>query len=81
MNLPLSVILPVYYRNDAAQLKSALQSILTQTRLPEEVLVVTDGPVPAELEQVIHNAQFTMRNFRWKLLIFHGRRTKDWGKR
>ena len=54
----LSVILPIYYRNDAAQPLAALQSILTQTRLPEEVLVVTDGPVPAELEQVIHNAQF-----------------------
>ena len=60
MKPTLSVILPVYYRNDAAQLKAALQSILTQTRLPEEVLVVTDGPVPAELEQVIESLTPTL---------------------
>ena len=59
MRPTLSVILPIYYRNDAAQLKAALQSILTQTRLPEEVLVVTDGPVPASLKQVIDNLQFS----------------------
>ena len=58
----LSAILPVYSKNDASQLKSALDSIFAQTRLPDEVLVVTDGPVPAELEQVIHNAQFTIQN-------------------
>ena len=58
----LSAILPVYRKNNPAQVKAALDSILAQTRLPEEVLVVTDGPVPAELEQVIHNAQFTIQN-------------------
>ena len=34
----LSAILPVYRKNNPAQVKAALQSILTQTRLPEEVL-------------------------------------------
>lgn len=58
----LSAILPVYRKNNPAQVKAALDSILAQTRLPDELLVVTDGPVPAELEQVIHNAQFTIQN-------------------
>ena len=58
----LSAILPVYRKNNPAQVKAALDSILAQTRLPDELMVVTDGPVPAELEQVIHNAQFTIQN-------------------
>lgn len=58
----LSAILPLYFKNNPAQVKVALDSILAQTRLPDELMVVTDGPVPAELEQVIHNAQFTIQN-------------------
>lgn len=58
----LSAILPLYFKNNSAQVKAALDSILVQTRLPDELMVVTDGPVPAELEQVIHNAQFTIQN-------------------
>ena len=46
----LSAILPLYFKNNPAQVKVALDSILAQTRLPDELMVVTDGPVPAELE-------------------------------
>lgn len=56
----LSVILPVYRQNSAAQLEEALQSILNQTRLPDEILVVTDGPVSKELEETI----FTITSLR-----------------
>ena len=44
----LSAILPVYRKNNPAQVKAALDSILAQTRLPDELLVVTDGPVSAD---------------------------------
>lgn len=49
----LSVILPLYYQNNVVQLKAVLQSIFRQTRLPDEVLIVVDGPVSFKLEQEV----------------------------
>ena len=63
----LSVVLPLYYRNEAVQLKAALHSIFMQTRLPEEVLVVADGPLPVQLEQVVDS--FVLRAKRLNLPI------------
>ncbi|NHN46217.1 glycosyltransferase [Halostella sp. JP-L12] len=48
-----SVLLPTYMNDDAAELESALESILQQTNRPDEVLVIKDGPVPTSLEETI----------------------------
>lgn len=54
----LTVVVPIYKNNDAQQLRASLDSILRQTLLPNEILVVADGPVSAELEQVVSSFKF-----------------------
>ena len=42
------------YKSDVPELlRVALESLLQQTLLPNEIVIVGDGPVPAELEQVV----------------------------
>ena len=43
----------VYYKDDAALFKSALQSILNQTSRENELVLVEDGPIPKSLSDVI----------------------------
>lgn len=49
----LSVVLPFHQGVPASQLRAALQSLGDQTRLPEEIIVVADGPVTEEHEAVL----------------------------
>jgi len=54
MSIEFSVLIPVYIKENPANLKTAMESILdNQTVLPQEVLVVEDGPITDELEQVL----------------------------
>ena len=48
-----SVILSVYGRDNPAWFALAVESIRNQTRMPAEIILVVDGPVPEELDQVI----------------------------
>ena len=48
-----SVIMSIYQNDVPGHLHIALESLLNQTRRPDEIVIVGDGPVPAELEQVI----------------------------
>lgn len=49
-----SVLLPVWARDDAAQLRRAVASVTTEQELrPDEVVVVRDGPVPPALQEVL----------------------------
>ncbi len=51
--LKFSVIMSIY-KSDVPELaRVALDSLLQQTLLPNEIVIVGDGPVPAELEQVV----------------------------
>lgn len=51
---PFSVLLPVWARDDAAQVARAVRSVTGDQELaPDEVLVVRDGPVPAPLQVVL----------------------------
>lgn len=49
----ISVLISVYYKEKAEYLDLALQSIFNQTVLPQQVVIVEDGPLSAELENVI----------------------------
>ena len=51
--MKLSVIMSIYQNDVPEHLHIALESLLNQTRRPDEIVIVGDGPVPAELEQVI----------------------------
>ena len=52
-DIQFSVLLPTYASDDSEELKTAIESVLNQTRKPDEVLIVKDGPVPNELEEII----------------------------
>jgi glycosyltransferase involved in cell wall biosynthesis len=50
MPLPFSLLLPVYGKDDPAQLERAFRSAVDeQTRRPDEAVLVRDGPVPDPL--------------------------------
>ncbi len=51
--LPFSVAISVYGKDDPLWVARAIASILDQTLPPDEVVLVVDGPIPAELEAVI----------------------------
>ena len=51
--LKFSVIMSIYKSDVPEYLHIALESLLNQTRRPDEIVIVGDGPVPAELEQEI----------------------------
>lgn len=50
----ISVLISVYYREKEKYLYEALQSIFLQTVFPDEVIIVKDGPLTEELDNVIH---------------------------
>src|SRR3546814_581073 len=47
-----SVAVVIPHFNRVASLRNALQSIAYQTRKPEEVIIVDDGSVPENLEEI-----------------------------
>ena len=51
-----SVIMSIYKSDVPEYLHIALESMMNQTRRPDEIVIVGDGPVPAELEQEVANA-------------------------
>ena len=52
-NQQFSVLLSVYKKENPTYLKEALESIFNQTIMPNEVILVEDGPLTKELDDVI----------------------------
>lgn len=50
-----SVAMCVYGKDNPAHFQDAVNSILDQTVMPSEVVLVVDGPVPQELDSIINN--------------------------
>lgn len=48
-----SVLMPVYYKEKAEYFNTALESIVNQTLMPNEIVIVKDGPLTEELNSVI----------------------------
>lgn len=48
-----SVLMSIYSKEKVEYFKKSLNSILEQTYLPDEIVLVKDGPLTVELEQVI----------------------------
>lgn len=53
---PFSVLLSVYAKEHAAFMWQALESVFCQTVVPDEVVLVEDGPLTAELDAVVARA-------------------------
>ena len=66
MNQKYSVLMSTYKKDNPEYLKQAIESMLHQTVPPEQYVIVEDGPLPAELEDVIssyeakYNSLFTV---------------------
>lgn len=59
--MTISVLMSVYKSEKAACLKRALQSVWDdQTRKPNQIVLIEDGPLPAELEEVIESLTPTL---------------------
>lgn len=57
MSLKFSVMLPIYYKENAEYFNLALNSILNQTLMPNEILIIEDGRLSNELESIVMNAE------------------------
>lgn len=53
MDYRFSVLIPVYYKEKPEYFSEALASVIDQTLKPNEIVVVKDGPLTEELEEVI----------------------------
>ena len=63
----ISVLMSTYAKEKASNLEAALESLWSQTELPDEVVLVLDGPVGAEQEAVV--ARFAARGGRPELVV------------
>ena len=48
-----SVLMPVYFKEKPEYFQTALESILNQTLMPDEIVIVEDGKLTAELDKII----------------------------
>lgn len=55
-----SVFIPTYYKEKAENLKVALDSVINQTLIPNEILIIEDGSLTKELDNVI---EYYQKNF------------------
>lgn len=56
MKQPFSVLMSVYAKDRPAWVREALDSVLSNTVKPAEVVIMVDGPVPADLQTVLDEA-------------------------
>ena len=54
-----SVLMSLYYKETASNLRECLNSMLSQTVLPSEIVIVKDGPLTDELEATL--AEYTAK--------------------
>lgn len=60
MNQPFSVLMSIYIKENPAYLRECLDSLLSQTAMPSEIVIVKDGPLTEELESVL--AEYVAKN-------------------
>jgi glycosyltransferase involved in cell wall biosynthesis len=53
MHEKFSVLMSLYYKEKTEYLREAMDSILDQTALPDQIVIVKDGPLTEELEAVL----------------------------
>lgn len=60
-NLKYSVLMTVYRKDNPDYFNLSLQSMINQTVLPDEIILVKDGPITDELQVVIDKIKLTSR--------------------
>lgn len=64
MSRKFSVCMSVYHGDNATFFKQSIDSLLSQTRRPDEIVLVVDGPVGEEINQVISDFEKSCDYFR-----------------
>ena len=59
-----SVCMSVYHGDNATFFKQSIDSLLSQTRKPDEIVLVVDGPVGEEINQLISDFEKSSDYFR-----------------
>lgn len=54
-NSKYTVLMSVYYKEKPEYLSLSIESMLNQTVKPDEFIIVKDGPLTTELDEVINN--------------------------
>jgi len=54
---PFSILMTIYYRENPLFIRDALRSILNQTLMPNEIVIVKDGLLPLELDRLLKRYQ------------------------
>ena len=57
-----SILISIYSKESPIYLTAALNSIINQTLVPHEIVLVRDGPLTADLDQVIEDFYTTFRH-------------------
>ena len=61
MSEKLSVILPIYWKNEFSSFKNTFQSILNQTYKPNEIIIVYDGEVKKKIKDYVKKRKKKLR--------------------
>ena len=73
----ISVLMSVYKKENPKYFKIALDSIVNQTLKPDEIVLIKDGPLTAELEKVIEEVQYPgLRTYQFEENVQLGRALK-----
>lgn len=65
MTTPFSVLISLYHKEKPEYLREALESVFKQTILPQEIVLVKDGPLTAELDAILdeYNTRYPIFKF------------------
>ena len=55
MNTNISVLMSLYKKENPKFLRESLNSILSQTLLPQEIVIILDGPITVDLQNVLND--------------------------
>ena len=77
--MKLSVIMSIYKSDVPEYVRIALDSLLRQTRLPDEIVIVGDGPVPSLLEKEIDDLQLKIDNEKFPVEVSYLPQEKNGG--
>jgi glycosyltransferase involved in cell wall biosynthesis len=66
--LEFSVCIPVYHKEKIDNFRACLESMVKQTVLPNEILLLTDDPSTDELNQIIKEYSRSIQGYSWSIL-------------
>lgn len=75
--LKFTVLLPVYNGDNASFLKVAIESIIQQTMVPDEILLLIDGPVNKNIKQIL---DYYSKNYQEIISVIYFKENRGLGK-